>query len=88
MERLSSLWSEIAGRLSAIWQNQNRQTRTIAVTGMGVILVGLLALTWLYVGRGQQYETLFSNLSAEDAVAVPVRWKANRPPSSDHTGTE
>jgi flagellar M-ring protein FliF len=80
VERLSSLWSEIAGRLSAIWQNQNRQTRTIAVTGMGVILVGLLALTWLYVGRGQQYETLFSNLSAEDAVAVTQHLKDDKIP--------
>ncbi|MGD0966785.1 MAG: flagellar basal-body MS-ring/collar protein FliF [Candidatus Aquilonibacter sp.] len=80
MERLSSLWSEIAGRLSAIWQNQNRQTRTIAVTGVGVILVGLLALTWLYVGRGQQYETLFSNLSAEDAAAVTQHLKDDKVP--------
>jgi flagellar M-ring protein FliF len=80
VERLSSLWSEIAGRLSAIWQNQNRQTRTIAVTGVGVILVGLLALTWLYVGRGQQYETLFSNLSAEDASAVTQHLKDDKIP--------
>lgn len=80
MERLSSLWSEIAGRLSAIWQNQNRQTRTIAVTGIGVILVGMLALTWLYVGRGQQYDTLFSNLSPEDASAVTQHLKDDKIP--------
>ena len=80
MERLSSLWSEIAGRLSAIWQNQNRQTRTIAVTGIAVVLAGLLALTWLEVGRGQQYETLFSNLSAEDAAAVTQHLKDDKVP--------
>ncbi len=80
MERLSSLWSEIAGRLSAIWQNQNRQTRTIAVTGIAVVLVGLLGLTWLYVGRGQQYATLFSNLSAEDAATVTQHLKDDKVP--------
>jgi flagellar M-ring protein FliF len=80
VERLSSLWSEIAGRLSAIWQNQNRQTRTIAVTGIAVVLVGLLGLTWLYVGRGQQYATLFSNLSAEDAATVTQHLKDDKVP--------
>jgi flagellar M-ring protein FliF len=80
VERLSSLWSEIAGRLSAIWQNQNRQTRTIAVTGIVVVLVGLLGLTWLYVGRGQQYATLFSNLSAEDAATVTQHLKDDKVP--------
>ncbi len=80
MERLSSLWSEIAGRLSAIWQNQNRQTRTIAVTGIAVVLVGLLGLTWLYVGRGQQYATLFSNLSADDAATVTQHLKDDKVP--------
>ena len=63
MDRLSSLWSDFATRLSAIWQNQNRQTRTIAVTGVAAVVIGVLALSFLYLGRGQHYETLFSNLS-------------------------
>lgn len=80
MERLSSLWSEFAGRLLAFWQNQNRQTRTFVVAGLGVVLVGLLALTWLYVGHGQNYSVLFSNLSAEDAAAVTQHLKDDKIP--------
>lgn len=80
MERLSSLWSDLAGRLSAIWQNQNRQTRTIAVAGIAAVVIGLLALSWLYLGRGQNYVTLFSNLSAEDAAAVTQHLKDDKVP--------
>ena len=80
MDRLSSLWSDLAGRLTAIWQNQNRQTRTIALSGIAVVLVGLLALSWLYFGRGQTYQTLFSNLSAEDASAVTQHLKDDKIP--------
>ena len=80
MERLSSLWSEYVGRVAAFWQNQNRQTRTIVAAGLAVVLVGLLALGWLYVGRGQNYSVLFSNLSAEDAAAVTQHLKDDKVP--------
>jgi flagellar M-ring protein FliF len=80
VERLSSVWSEFAGRLSAFWQNQNRQTRTIAVAGLAVVLVGLLGLTWLYLGHSQNYEVLFSNLSPEDAQAVTQHLKDDKVP--------
>jgi flagellar M-ring protein FliF len=80
VERLSSLWSEYVGRLAAFWQSQNRQTRTIVAAGLAVVLVGLLALAWLYVGRGQNYEVLFSNLSAEDAAAVTQHLKDDKVP--------
>ncbi|HTZ54614.1 MAG TPA: flagellar basal-body MS-ring/collar protein FliF [Candidatus Acidoferrum sp.] len=80
MERLSSLWSEYAARLAAFWQNQNRQTRTVVVSGLAVVLVGLLALGWLYFGRGQNYSVLFSNLSAEDAAAVTQHLKDDKVP--------
>ncbi|HUA07827.1 MAG TPA: flagellar basal-body MS-ring/collar protein FliF [Candidatus Acidoferrales bacterium] len=80
MERLSSLWSELAGRLTAIWQNQNRQTRMIAVIGGAVVAIGLLALGWLYFGRGQTYQTLFANLSAEDAATVTQHLKDDKVP--------
>ena len=80
MDRLSSLWSDFAARLSAIWQSQNRQTRTIAVTGVAAVVIGLLALSWLYLGRGQHYETLFSNLSADDANAVTQHLKDDKVP--------
>ncbi|HTV73757.1 MAG TPA: flagellar basal-body MS-ring/collar protein FliF [Candidatus Acidoferrales bacterium] len=80
MERLTSLWSELAGRFAAFWQNQNRQTRTIAVAGTAVVLAGLLALGWLYFGRGQNYVTLFANLSPEDASAVTQHLKDDKVP--------
>ena len=80
MERLSSLWSEFAARLTGFWQNQNRQTRTIVVAGLGVVLVGLLALSWLYFGRGQNYSVLFANLSPEDAQAVTQHLKDDKVP--------
>lgn len=80
MERFSSLWSEFAGRISGFWQNQNRQTRTIVVSGLAVVLVGLLALGWLYFGHGPSYSVLFSNLSAEDAQAVTQHLKDDKVP--------
>jgi flagellar M-ring protein FliF len=40
----------------------------------------LLALSWLYFGRGQTYQTLFSNLSAEDASAVTQHLKDDKIP--------
>ncbi|MGB6985091.1 MAG: flagellar basal-body MS-ring/collar protein FliF [Candidatus Aquilonibacter sp.] len=80
MERLSSLWSEYAGRLAAFWQNQNRQTRTIVVSGLAVVLVGLLSLGWLYFGRGENYSVLFSGLSPEDAAAVTQHLKDDKVP--------
>jgi flagellar M-ring protein FliF len=80
VERLSSLWSEFAGRLSAFWQSQNRQTRTLIVAGLAVVLVGLLAVAGLYVGHGQNYQVLFSNLSAEDAQAVTQHLKDDKVP--------
>jgi flagellar M-ring protein FliF len=80
VERLSSLWSEFAGRLAAFWQNQNRQTRTIVVGGLAVVLVGLLAIGGLYLGHGQNYSVLFSNLSAEDAATVTQHLKDDKVP--------
>jgi flagellar M-ring protein FliF len=52
----------------------------MVVAGLGVVLAGLLALTWLYVGRGQNYQVLFSNLSAEDAAAVTQHLKDDKVP--------
>jgi flagellar M-ring protein FliF len=80
VERLSSLWSDLAGRVTAFWQNQNPRTRSIALGGLAVVLLAAIALGWLYVGRGQNYQTLFSNLSAEDAAAVTQHLKDDKVP--------
>ncbi len=80
MDRLQSIWSDLAGRLQAIWEGQNRQSRVLAVAGISAILVGLIAVAWLYFGRQPSYETLFSNLSSEDAAAVTQRLKDDKVP--------
>ncbi len=63
-----------------IWESQNRQTRVIAVSGIAIVLAFLLGLGWLYFGRQPQYETLFSNLSTEDAATVTQRLKDDKVP--------
>ena len=80
MDRITSIWSDIAGRLQALWETQNRQTRLFAIFGISAIVLGLLAVGYLYFGRQPNYETLFSNLSAEDATAVTQRLKDDKVP--------
>ncbi len=80
VDRFQSIWTDIAGRLQAIWEGQNRQTRVLAVTGVSVVLVALAALAWLYFGRQPSYDTLFSNLSTEDAAAATQRLKDDKIP--------
>jgi flagellar M-ring protein FliF len=80
LDRLTSIWSDIAGRVQAFWESQNRQTRLLAVLGISAIVLGLLAVGYLYFGRPPAYETLFSNLSSEDASAVTQRLKDDKVP--------
>ena len=61
-----------------IWESQNRQNRVIAVSLGTVLVLGLLFVGWLYFGRQPQYETLFSNLSTEDAATVTQRLKSDK----------
>jgi flagellar M-ring protein FliF len=80
VDRITSIWSDIAGRLQALWEGQNRQTRLFAVLGISAIVLGLIAVAYLYFGRQPSYETLFSNLSSEDAAAVTQRLKDDKVP--------
>jgi flagellar M-ring protein FliF len=63
-----------------MWQNQNPQNRTFTVAAIGVALAVILGLGWLYVGRGPTYQTLFSNLSADDASSVIQHLKDDKVP--------
>ncbi|HTX59094.1 MAG TPA: flagellar basal-body MS-ring/collar protein FliF, partial [Verrucomicrobiae bacterium] len=66
--------------MTAFWEASNRQTRAIAVgVGLAVIL-GIATLSYLYFGRQPAYETLFSNLSPEDAAAVTARLRDDKVP--------
>ncbi len=74
------MWSLMASRLQAIWENQNRQTRVLAVTGIAVLAAAVLGLGWLYFGRPPSYVTLFSNLATDDAATVTQRLKDDKVP--------
>ncbi len=50
------------------------------MAGISAVLLGLIAMAWLYFGRQPSYETLFSNLSSEDAAAVTQRLKDDKVP--------
>lgn len=63
-----------------LWEAQNRQTRLIAVLGVATALAAIIGLSWLYFGRQPTYETLFANLSSEDANAVTQRLKDDKVP--------
>lgn len=80
MDRLVSVWNDLRGRLAAFWAAQSRQNRVFVAIGVGVVVVALLGLAALYSLRRPSYETLFSNLSTEDAAAVTARLKDDKVP--------
>lgn len=80
MDRFTTTWSDFTNRVRAQWEGQNPQTRTIAAAGIGVAVVALLLLGFLYFGRGPTYQTLFSGLSAHDANSVVDRLKSDKIP--------
>ncbi len=80
MDRLTSIWSDLAGRMRALWDGQNRQSRMLAVGGIAVVVLGLLGLSYLYFGRQPTYKVLFSNLSTSDAASVTQHLKDDKVP--------
>ncbi len=77
VDRIGTMWSDLAGRISGVWGGLNRQNRTLALTG-AVVIVALIASMALLYARGPSYSTLFSNLSAEDAASVTQRLKDDK----------
>ena len=71
---------DLRSRVTAIYEAQNRQTRIITLSGIAVAVLAAAFLTYLYVGRQPAYQTLFSNLSSEDAAAVTARLKEDKVP--------
>jgi flagellar M-ring protein FliF len=74
------MWNDLTGQIRALWNAQARQTRTFWVIGLAVSAAAVLALGFLYFGRQPDYQTLFSNLSADDATAVTQRLKDDKIP--------
>ncbi len=79
MDRFVSAVGDVRGRLAALWASQNRQSRVI-VASVGVALAVALAVLIFAYTRPPHYETLFSNLSSQDAAAVTGRLKADKVP--------
>lgn len=80
VDRIGTMWSDLAGRMSVVWNGLNRQNRTLAMVGGGAVVVLVAAMLYFYVGRGPSYSTLFSNLSADDAASVTQRLKDDKVP--------
>lgn len=79
VDRIASMWNELAGRLRGMWNGMSPSTRTFAAIGGGVVVVALAATAFVY-GRGPAYGMLFSNLAPDDAVAVTQRLKDDKVP--------
>lgn len=73
------MWNDLAGRMRAFWNGQSGQSRMFALVGVGVIAVAIAAISWMYL-KPPSYETLFSNLSADDAARVTQRLKDDKIP--------
>ena len=78
MDRVGLMWNDLSGRIGALWGAQTRQARTFWAIGLAVLAAAVLALSYLYFLRQPDYETLFSNLSADDATAVTARLKDDK----------
>lgn len=80
MDRFVSTLSDLRDRVTSLWQAQNRQTQIMAGVGGAVVIIGLIMLASFTLGRGPAYQTLFTNLSNEDAAAVTARLKDDKVP--------
>jgi flagellar M-ring protein FliF len=80
VDRFVSTLSDLRDRVTGLWQAQNRQTQIIAGVGGAVVVIGLILLGTFAFGHGPAYQTLFTNLSNEDAAAVTSRLKDDKIP--------
>ena len=78
MDRINVMWADLAGRLRAIWEAQNRQMRMMTIGGGVAALAVILFLGYLYFGHKPSYQVLFANLSSDDAAVVTQRLKDDK----------
>ena len=80
MEQISARLGDIRARAGAFWDVQSPTNRIIYGGGLGVLAVAVLALIYLYGFRQPPYETLFANLSNEDASSVTQKLRDDKIP--------
>lgn len=74
------MWTDLAGRLRAIWEAQNRQARMLSVGVLAALVIGLGTVAYLWIGHKPSYDVLFANLSSDDAASVTQRLKDDKIP--------
>jgi len=80
VDRFQTTLSDLRDRVTQLWQAQSRQNQIIAATVITLGVVGIFVLGFLVFGRAPSYQTLFTNLSSEDAAAVTTRLKDDKVP--------
>ncbi len=80
VDRIGTMWSDLAGRMRVAWDGMNRQNRTLAMVGGGLVLAVIAGTVYFSFGRAQPYTTLLQNLSSGDAAAVAQRLKDDKVP--------
>ncbi len=78
VDRIGTMWSDLAGRTRVAWDGMNRQNRTLAMVGVGLVLALIAGTVYFSVGRAPSYSTLFTSLSSSDAAAVTQRLKDDK----------
>jgi flagellar M-ring protein FliF len=74
------MWTDLAGRLRAIWEAQNRQARILSIGALSVLAAALAVVAFLWAGHKPSYDVLFANLSSDDAASVVQRLKDDKIP--------
>jgi flagellar M-ring protein FliF len=80
LDRIITQWTDFSGRLLAIWNAQQRQTRML-VYGIAAA-IALTAAVWgmLALIKRADYSTLFSNLSGQEAASITQKLKDDKIP--------
>jgi flagellar M-ring protein FliF len=80
VDRFQSTLNDLRDRVTLLWQAQSRQNQIIAASVAAVGVIGVVVIGFMLFGHGPAYQTLFTNLSNEDAPAVTARLKDDKIP--------
>jgi flagellar M-ring protein FliF len=79
LDQLGSSFGSFTGRLREVWSSQSQVNRMVVMALGAAIVIGLGFFTFSHF-RPPTYETLFSNLSPDDANAVITKLDAQKIP--------